>query len=169
MRNIRKGSASYIVLGVLEKAVDVGAVLEDFIGNTGFYAYGTGSEHLKKSALAQALNRLKEGGLVEEVKLNDKIIFKLTSAGQDMIGGDVKYEQWDRKWRIVSFDIPEEKRVVRNLFRRNLKKWGFKYLHKSVWITKRDVYEKLRNYIEDLGIQKWVTVIEADRITTIIK
>ena len=67
---------------------------------------------------------------------------------------------------MVIFDIPEEKRIIRNLFRRNLKKWGFKHLQKSVWISKRNVFDKLESYIKDLGIEKWIIVMEVHRLST---
>lgn len=72
--------------------------------------------------------------------------------------------EWDGKWRIVIFDIPEERRIIRNLFRRNLKKWGFKQLQKSVWISKSNFYSKIVDYIKDLGIDHWVVVLETDKI-----
>lgn len=49
---------------------------------------------------------------------------------------DIKIEKpkkWDRKWRIVSFDIPENKKGLREEFRRQLKRLGFIELHKSVF------------------------------------
>lgn len=164
MKARRKGSLSWWILLALEKTIDGYVRLEDFANNTGFYAHGDGWEYpLKKSELSRVLKRLREQGLIEEAKLKDDIIFKLTSAGAELVGGDPKI--WDGKWRIVIFDIPEEKRIIRNLFRRNLKKWGFKHLQKSVWVSKRDVFEKLTNYIKELGIEKWVTVIEADKFS----
>lgn len=164
MKARRKGSLSYFVLTALEKTIDGYIRLEDFLYNPGYYAYGDGWDYpLKKSELARTIKRLRDRGLVEEVKLKEDIILKLTSAGEDL--GSNEPKEWDGKWRIVMFDIPEEKRVIRNLFRRNLKKWGFKHLQKSVWVSKKDVFEKLTNYIKDLGIERWVTVIEADKFS----
>lgn len=109
------------------------------------------------------IRKLRDEGLVEQVKLKEDILFKLTDAGEDILGNDPKH--WNGKWRIVIFDIPEQKRIIRNMFRRNLKKWGFKNLQKSVWISKRDVFEKLSNYVKDLGIEQWVILIEANKLS----
>lgn len=164
MKARRKGSLSYFILTALEKTVDGYVRLENFLYNPGYYAYGSGWDYpLKKSELARAIKRLRDYGLVEEVKLKKDIILKLTSSGQDLIGQDP--QNWDGKWRIVIFDIPEQRRIIRNLFRRNLKKWGFKHLQKSVWISKRNIFDKLNSYIKDLGIEKWVVVIESDKLT----
>jgi len=42
--------------------------------------------------------------------------------------------KWDKKWRMVMFDIPENKRKLRNIIRFHLKKIGFMQIQGSVWI-----------------------------------
>lgn len=147
----------------LEKAVDGYVRLEDFAYH--HYRYHYGIPDLKKSSLSQALKRLREGGLIEQIKLKNDILIKLTEAGKELINDRFEEKNWDGKWRIAIFDIPEEKRIIRNLFRRNLKKWGFKHLQKSVWFSKRSVFDKLDSYIRDLGIEKWVIVMEVNRLS----
>lgn len=160
---INQNSTSYQILNILEKTVDGLVQLQDFIYNPGIYAYHEGRIP-SRSSLSKAINKLKNNNLIEQIKIDgQKIIIKLTTAGKDFLGKDEEY--WDGKWRIVSFDIPEQKRVIRNLFRRNLKKWGFKILHKSVWVSKRDIYHKLTEYVKELKIEPWVTVIEADKVS----
>lgn len=159
---VYKKSLSRAILLALEKTVDGYVRFEDFIYNPGFYVYSSGRE-LKKSELGQALKRLREGGLIESVKDQNKIIFKLTTLGREsIINHEILNKPWDGKWRIVIFDIPESHRRIRNLFRRNLKFWDFKIFQKSVWITKLDVKNELKKVIKDLGIEKWVVVIESD-------
>lgn len=160
MKARRKGSLSWWILLALEKAVDGYVVFEDFIYNPLL------ERPVKKSELSLVLRRLRERGLVEQVKLKDDVIIKLTEAGRDLVNNKFEDKDWDGKWRVVIFDIPEEKRIIRNLFRRNLKKWGFKPLQKSVWMSKRDVFNKLESYIKDLEIEKWVVVMEVNRLTS---
>ena len=159
IKSIRKGSASYITLMILEKAVDGFVAFEEFA-----YHPMWEDRNFKKSEFSQALKRLREGGFISEERVDEKLLFKLTDSGKFLI--DEPEEEWDGRWRIVIFDIPEEKRVIRNLFRRNLKKWGFKHLQKSVWINKKNVYNKLEEYIKNLGIEKWVAIIEADKLSS---
>lgn len=169
MRGIYKKSLSRAILFALEKSVDGYVRFEDLMFNPGFYAYSSWEGRpLKKSTLAQALKRLREKGLINEDRMDtNKVVFKLTEVGKDILGLDEFNEKtWDGKWRIVIFDIPEQKRLIRDLFRRNLKKWGFKHLQKSVWISKRNIFGKLTSYIKDLGIEKWVIVMESDRLSS---
>jgi hypothetical protein len=45
-----------------------------------------------------------------------------------------KQKRWDKKWRVVIFDIREIHRQKRNELRKLLAALGFKLLNKSVWI-----------------------------------
>lgn len=164
MRDIKKGSASYIILTILEKSIDGFLKVQDLRQHPAAYMY-YGGRDVPKSALSQAIKRLKDGGFIQKVKIGNEVVLKLLKSIDYIIDGNESEANWDGKWRIVSFDIPEEKRIVRNLLRRNLKKWGFKHLQKSVWISKKNVYEKLVTYVQDLGIKEWVTIIEADKIS----
>src|SRR3989344_6758758 len=116
MKVKKEKSLSYIALDALEKAVDGYVRLEDFLYNTHIYAKGY-DRPLKKSSFSQALNRLKKQGLIEEEMLDEQIIFKLTQTGKEFLDfQEIKNDDWDGKWRVVIFDIPEQKRIIRNLF-----------------------------------------------------
>lgn len=157
---LRKGSLSQAILFILEKAIDGYVRFEDFTYH--HYRYHYGIPELKKSTLSAALKRLREAGYIEKDVDEGKIIFKLTSIGKDVIHPEFDESKWDGRWRIVMFDIPENKRTVRDLFRRRLKEWGFKNWQQSIWITKKNVTKGLRDLISDLEIDSWVALIESD-------
>ncbi len=160
----KKNLTNFILLA-LEKTVDGYVRLEDFAYNPGYYAYGDGWDFpLKKASLSQALKRLRENGLVDLVD-NEKLILRLTDRGREKaVLAKIKFDsqKWDGKWRLVIFDIPEKKRSVRDLLRSKLKQWDFVYLQQSVWVSKKDCTEVLRNFIKSVGIEDWVMVIESD-------
>ncbi len=160
---LQRKSLSFYILLALEKTIDGYVRLEDFAYH--HYRYHYGIPQLKKSALSKAVARLREKGFIETDKTDvGKLILKLTDQGRtELLLGKENVDNWDGKWRIVIFDIPEQKRLIRDLFRRNLKKWGFKHLQKSVWISKKDIMDKLFSYIKDLGIEKWVWVFESEK------
>ena len=161
-----KKSLANVALLILEKTIDGYVRLEDFAYNPGFYAYSGGWDYsLKKSELAQVLKRLRKRGLIEiDNKDQNKILLKLTEVGREFILLSKSEDEieWDGKWRIVIFDIPEDKRKIRNVFRSRLKLWDFKPWQKSVWASKKNVTSKLRNLIKELEIDNWVLVIESD-------
>ncbi|MBI2338303.1 CRISPR-associated endonuclease Cas2 [Candidatus Daviesbacteria bacterium] len=160
----KKESIGKLVLLALEKAVDGYVRFEDFTYH--HYRYHYGIPELKKSSLAQAIKRLREKGFVEKTTLKDegKIIFKLTEAGKEFLLLSKSDEEidWDGKWRIVVFDIPEKQRKIRNILRSRLKMWGFTPWQQSVWASKKNVTEKLRRLIKELEIDDWVLVLESD-------
>lgn len=159
---IRKKSLSQAILFAFEKTIDGYVRLEDFLYNPGFYAYGSERE-VKKSELAQALKRLREKGFIDSPREEKNLIFKLTQLGKEtLLTHKVFNKPWDGKWRIVIFDIPETHKRVRDLFRRNLKFWEFNIFQKSVWVTKLNITDVLKKMIKDLGIEKWVVIIESD-------
>lgn len=162
---IRKGSLSEILLTVLEQSIDGMVVVNHFVNNMKDYSIFGRDYPLKRSALSKAIARLRQKGIITQERMEEgEMILKLTDEGKAaMFLMDDGNEQWDGKWRIVIWDIPEQKRIIRNLFRRNLKKWGFKHLQKSVWISKKNVTDKLFSYIKDLGIEKWVWVFESEK------
>lgn len=158
-------SATDLVLLILEKSVDGLVRLEDFTYNSHIYACGY-DRPLKKSALAKALSRLRQKGYIEKEKDEQIIIYKLTEVGkyQARIRQVLKEDVWDNKWRVVVFDVPENKRRVRNALRSRLKLWEFKQLQKSVWVGKKNVTVILKKFIKEIGIADWVLVFETNSI-----
>jgi len=45
-----------------------------------------------------------------------------------------KHKKWDKKWRVLIFDIPENRRFDRNNIRHALVSIGFMRLQDSVWV-----------------------------------
>lgn len=159
-----KGSLSDLILLSLEKAVDGYVRLEDFLYNTHIYAKGY-ERPLKKSAISQALKRLRERDLIEQILDSGDLMYKLSAAGQELLYFQKDDEKtWDGKWRIIIFDIPENQRHIRRILRGKLKEWGFMPWQKSVWATKRNIMDKLKKLIEELNVNEWIALIESDNV-----
>lgn len=148
-------------LFALEKSVWIGATLYDFAYYTHQYAYGN-PQGADRYEFYQLIWRLRKEGFVEKTKDLDenKIILKLTEKGREYlkIESALSNESWDGKWRLVMFDIPENKRRLRNTLRQKLKEWGFKYWQKSLWASKKDLAGPLREFIQELGLSDFVLV-----------
>ncbi len=157
-----KGLTEFILLAV-EKSIEGYVRAEDFIYNPHKYLYGY-PRKINKPLILQAIKRLKEKGFIEYVDIG-KVVFKLTDSGTDQaIRSKLKLdnrEVWDKVWRLVIFDIPEDQRLARDLLRFKLKEWRFKNIQRSVWATKRNCTAIMRKFIKELGISKWVIVIES--------
>ena len=151
----------------MEKSVDGAVRLLDFMYKPGYYAYGSGGDYpLNKASLAKALKRLREGGFVDFIE-EDEVVLKLTDKGRKRaVIADLQNTEgaWDGKWRVVVFDVPETRRLARDLLRRNLKVWGFTQWQKSVWVTKKNCTKSLRQYVANIGIEDWVMIIESGNV-----
>jgi DNA-binding transcriptional regulator PaaX len=159
MKRTRKNSISYYVLSALEKTAE-GIFIDGISYSAQMRSLWGIPPKTKKSSVVEAIRRLKNKGIIERKVINDgRVILKLSALGIDYFSGK---EEWDGKYRIVVWDIPEKSKRVRNLFRRRLKEWDFKLWQKSVWVGKRNVTERLRNLISELGMKKYVAVIETD-------
>jgi hypothetical protein len=89
----------------------------------------------------QTVRDLRARKLIKMVRSQNGWRYALTECGKNEL---IKYEvrqirvrkqkRWDKKWRVVIFDIREIHRQKRNELRKLLVALGFKLLNKSVWI-----------------------------------
>ncbi|MBL8121606.1 hypothetical protein JNM87_02570 [Candidatus Saccharibacteria bacterium] len=68
-------------------------------------------------------------------------------------------EVWDGQWRLVMFDIPENKRHTRRIFTTKLRLLGYKYLQQSVWVHPFESKQEIIAVCEKLEISQYVTYI----------
>ncbi len=157
----KKKVVTNLLLLALEKAVDGYVAFDDFVNNPML-----GGEYLKKSELSLALKRLRENGFVELID-DKQMAFRLTDTGKDRalwLKMKDTNEPWDGKWRLVIWDVPEKRRIARDLLRYKLKQLGFQCFQKSVWGCKKNCTKELRSFIKKVGIEDWVMVLETDNI-----
>jgi len=119
--------------------------------------YRTWKKYPKKKVSDTFSNLRKQGFLDIERKAN-QIYIRLTEEGRKRAGmfqinnlEIKKSKKWDKKWRIVIFDISQMKKIQREAFRGKLKELGFYCLQKSVWVHPfecRGEIELLRDFLD---------------------
>jgi len=77
-----------------------------------------------------------------------------------------KLRRWDKKWRMVIFDIPEKKRKVRDIFRFHLRRLGFYELQRSVWVYPYECTGEIQYLIDFFHVSQYVHLIEATVISS---
>lgn len=94
-----------------------------------------------KQKISDAFYNLKRQGLIDVQKKNHQIYVSLTEKGKKKANWlqidnlkIPKPKKWDKKWRIVMFDIPQLRKFYRDAFRGKLKQLGFRPFQKSIWI-----------------------------------
>ncbi len=119
---------------------------------------------IKKDELNLAIRSLYKSRLIEEREEKDgKITLIISEAGkkkalsyclEEMV--IKKPEKWDKKWRLVIFDIPEKKRKVRDALRTKLQELGFFELQKSVFVHPFDCKEEIDFIVEFFELRSFV-------------
>lgn len=125
----------------------------------------------ERNNFRKRMEGLKKKNLVRIYQKNGEEVVEIT---RDGITTALKYKlakmqikkpnKWDGKWRIVTFDVSENKKRMRDLFQRKLREMGFYPLNKSVYVHPYSCFEELeylRNYYFVGGS---VTFITAEKI-----
>jgi len=72
--------------------------------------------------------------------------------------------RWDGRWRLVFFDIPENRRPVRDYVRNILKRLGFREFQRSTWIYPHKLPGFLAKMLADPHLRKHTRVITTSDI-----
>ena len=70
----------------------------------------------------------------------------------------------DEKWQMVIFDIPEEIKTRRDIFRGVLKRLGYEKLQRSIWVCPYDVLDKTQKLIKDFKLEAFAKVLLVEEI-----
>ena len=126
-----------------------------------------------KTKFSREMYRLKQAGIIKEYLKGKEHFIKLTKKGKKRLKhysiSALEIERpkkWDGKWRLVIFDIPDDKRVVRDLLRRKLENLGFFKLQESVYVFPFECAAPISYLKRAYFISPYVQYILADRIET---
>ena len=75
-----------------------------------------------------------------------------------------KPKVWDKKWRMVLFDIPERHKPAREALRETLKRLGFYEYQKSVLVYPYPCRDELDYVIEFFNVRPWVRMVVASSL-----
>lgn len=122
---------------------------------------------IKNSNFRSALSRYLKTGEVEKiVDKKGRACLRLGPSGQERITRvfplyRLSFKPWDKKWRVVIFDIPEKERGKRDVLRKKLISLGFGKLQESIYITPLDVLYDIKEWLKEKGLFGQVLVLEA--------
>lgn len=71
---------------------------------------------------------------------------------------------WDKKWRVVIFDVPEKQHHNRDIFRDQIKQMGFIQIQKSVYVYPFECAKEIALLSEMFDIARFVTVMISEII-----
>ncbi len=117
---------------------------------------------ISKRNIQQSIYRLKRKRKVKMIKQGRRQFLQLTEVGNTellklAIINKEKMMPRDQICLVV-FDVPEAVRSVRWAFRNLLKRAGFVQIQKSVWFSRRDVVNELRQLVRIIKLDIFVLV-----------
>lgn len=113
------------------------------------------------------LSGLMREGLIE--KSDKDLNYRLTEKGFQAISLKFPFfkflkDKWDGKWRVISYEIPEKKREIRDRLRREMQGWGLGPWHRSFWLTPHPIIETLKNLTSQKEEEKYIQAFESDHV-----
>src|SRR3990167_6059345 len=125
----------------------------------------------QKYNINHSIKRLKNNGLICFEKTDRGTFARLTQKGEEklrkfrLLGYKLKKpKRWDKKWRMLIFDIKEERKGTRDKIRFTLNRMGFLRLQDSVWVYPYDCEDYINLLKADLKIGKDLLYIVAEKI-----
>ncbi len=154
------------------------------IGTAGFVAVAAVAPNIfqllgKTGVLARikyqsksVLGRLKQKGEIEFEERNGKKYVRLTERGEEALAfsqqklqlANAKPRKWDRRYRLVMFDVPEKRKKIREHLRFQMREIGFLRIQDSAWLYPYDCEEFMTLLKADLRIGKDVLYAVVEEI-----
>lgn len=160
--NIEK--AKNITLTILEGIVDVldeGYELFSYEAykRSTYYQQGDPRRHTKW--YYNHLKSLEHRGYIN-ISHKDKSV-ELTSKGRIKLIENSDDQKVDGKWRMLSWDIPEDLAIKRRQLCRSIRRIGYKRVQKSLWACPFAKADQVDLIIEELNLHKYVAYLQVDK------
>lgn len=130
--------------------------------------FGMVPDYKSRNRTVRTLRSLKKRGLISYTETKGKIIIKLTSEGKQYYQRTMiesislpRHSKWDGIWSIVTFDIPENKKINRRHFSKTLSILGMYNLEKSIFVYPYHCEEKIKEIADTFLVSKYVRYIRA--------
>lgn len=126
------------------------------------------TEKRRREYINRSRDRLINAGLLEK---DGRGFLRLTGKGEKKLRDLERLEyqlprpkRWDKKWRVLIFDIPEKRKYLREKIRNTLRAIGFSQLQKSVWVYPYDCEDLITLLKTDFKIGKDLLYLIVDSI-----
>lgn len=167
-RRARRGEIQKIILGTVAVAGVLSVALLAPNALKILKVFGVNSIGRKKEIITASRKRLVAHGLLE---YTPNKLLKLTEQGKKRLRElelrDYKLKKpkrWDKKWRVLIFDIKEERRPLRDKIRRTLDVIGFIRLQDSVWVYPYECEDLITLLKADFKVGKDLLYLIVDSI-----
>ena len=164
-RNLRNAALLAIGTAGFIAVAAIAPNMFQILGRTGVLAH---LKYRNKGVLA----RLKQKGEIEFEERDGKKYVRLTERGEEALAfgqqklqlANGKPRKWDRRYRLVMFDVPEKRKKIRERLRFEMEEVGFLRIQDSAWLSPYDCEEFMALLKADLHIGKDVLYAVVEEI-----
>ncbi len=129
-------------------------------------------DEIDKKALHRAIKQIYKSKLIDIKEEKDGAVTLILTENGKKKALKYKLEEisipemknWDAKWRVVMFDIPESRKKIRDVLRFHLKKMNFFEFQKSVFVHPFECKNEIEYLIEFYNIRSYVRFLIAEDI-----
>lgn len=120
--------------------------------------------------LGRIIKRLEKQEMISMTQEGNEIKIEITQKGKrrlleyDFENLEIKARKRDGKWRLIMFDIPNEKKVSRDAFRKKLVQIGCLMLQESVFVCAFPCKKEVDFLCHYLEISDYVTLATLEKI-----
>lgn len=113
---------------------------------------------VSERAVRSTLSRMTRKGWLVSKKFGRRSQYSVTSRGQALLEEGFRrifepiITDWDGRWHLVLYSLPEEKRRMRHALRTRLTWLGFGRLAYGTWLSPHDRSDDLNAVLEDLAL-----------------
>ena len=166
-RRVKHGELQKLVLETIKLAgiLSIGLVAPSVL--RAMSKFGLISNKRQSEIVSSSASKLTKKGLL---KFNGKY-YELTADGEkklrqlELKGYKLtRPKKWDKKWRVIIFDIPEKKKKVREQIRNLFVSAGFFRLQDSVWVYPYDCEDIIGLLKTDFGVGRDILYMIVDGI-----
>ena len=122
-----------------------------------------------KGQFRQLIYRLKKNGYIKIKNLEQNEGIILTKKGAEKVLKAKlkiknKQKRPDGKWQMIIFDIPEEKRHLRDLLREKLRLLEYKMLQQCIWICPYSVQKETELILRKYSVDSYIKLFLIEEI-----
>ncbi|MCP3772774.1 phenylacetic acid degradation operon negative regulatory protein PaaX [Paenibacillus sp. MZ04-78.2] len=125
---------------------------------------------MTEQAVRAAISRMSKQGWLVSRKMGNRGYYSMSEYGKKHLDEaaeriyKVEPGPWNGKWCMISYNIPEEQRNLRDQLRKEISYMGFGTLSNSTWITPNDLADRIKQLTERLELTPYVEIFTAEHL-----
>lgn len=150
----------FMVLDVISQGLSAPVAIAKAI------AEANNSLEVNPTILKQKINYAENKGYLKRFGDDSHPHYQLNRAGEQRLAqlrfSSLQFDprRWDGHWRVLIFDIPENRRFVRDMIRRLIKQLGMTRLQRSVWLTPANCRAQFDELRQVYNLERQLVLLE---------